>query len=264
MDNKAFSHNLEIKRNNNIFFLDLSGNEPNQEGQIEISSTELTRRWEKDGYELYLVPRQRYPKPVWSQLRGYVAKSFRPTSVRLDLDGFTSKGIMIMLAYKDLGMTAEHFSPVWRSIEGDWPERWPRLRSPLTTFNYSLVGQQRSDRYVSITRQIVQERLHYVEIQCKVSFESPNFVLARKRYVDLVALINEEANFMNTFEKATRRCISDEYNHLGAIKRLNKANWKIYVAGQKRQNKRYWEDHQEIPEDYFGGMAPIAKDQILI
>ena len=258
MDNKAFSHNLEIKRNNNIFFLDLSGNEPNQEGQIEISSTELTRRWEKDGYELYLVPRQRYPKPVWSQLRGYVAKSFRPTSVRLDLDGFTSKGIMIMLAYKDLGMTAEHFSPVWRSIEGDWPERWPRLRSPLTTFNYSLVGQQRSDRYVSITRQIVQERLHYVEIQCKVSFESPNFLLARKRYVDLVALINDEAHFMNTFEKATRRCISDEYNHLGAIKRLNKANWKIYVADQKRQNKRYWEDHQEIPEDYFGGMAPIA------
>ena len=197
-------------------------------------------------------------------MRGYVAKSFRPTSVRLDLDGFTSKGIMIMLAYKDLGMTAEHFSPVWRSIEGDWPERWPRLRSPLTTFNYSLVGQQRSDRYVSITRQIVQERLHYVEIQCKVSFESPNFLLARKRYVDLVALINDEAHFMNTFEKATRRCISDEYNHLGAIKRLNKANWKIYVADQKRQNKRYWEDHQEIPEDYFGGMAPIAKDQILI
>ena len=192
--------------------------------------------------------------------RGYLAKSFRPASVRLNLDGFTSGGIMIMMAYKDLGMTAEHFSPVWRSIEGDWPERWPRLRSPLTTFNYSLVGQQGPERYVSITRQIVQERLHYVEIQCKVSFESPNFVIARKRFLDLVALINDEAHFMNTFEKATRRSISDEYNHLDAIRRLNKVNWKIYVGDQKRQKKEYWEDYQEIPADYHGGMAPIVKE----
>ena len=258
MDDKAFSHNFEIKRNSNIFFLDRSGNEPNQEEQIEISSTELTRRWEKDGYELFLVPRQKYPNPVWSMTRGYLAKSFRPASVRLDLDGFTSRGIMIMMAYKDLGMTVEHFSPVWRSIEGDWPERWPRLRSPLTTFNYSLVGQRGPERYVSITRQIVQERLHYVEIQCKVSFESPNFVIARKRFLDLVALIDDEAHFMNTFEKATRRSISDEYNHLDAIRRLNKVNWKIYVGDQKRQKKRYWEDYQEIPADYHGGMAPIV------
>ena len=167
---------------------------------------------------------------------------------------------MIMMAYKDLGMTAEHFSPVWRSLEGDEPERWPRLRSPLTTFNYSLVGQRGPERYVSITRQIVQERLHLVEIKCKVSFESPNFVIARKRFQSLVALIDDEAHFMNTFEKATRRSISDEYNHLGAIKRLNKVNWKIYVGDQKRQKKRYWEDHEEIPEDYYGGMAPIVKE----
>ena len=260
MDDKAFSHNFEIKRDNNNFSLDLSVNEPNQEDQIEISLTELTRRWEKDGYELFLVPRQKYPNPVWSMMRGYLVKSFRPTSVRLDLDGFTSGGIMIMMAYKDLGMTAEHFSPVWRSLEGDEPERWPRLRSPLTTFNYSLVGQRGPERYVSITRQIVQERLHLVEIKCKVSFESPNFVIARKRFQSLVALIDDEAHFMNTFEKATRRSISDEYNHLGAIKRLNKVNWKIYVGDQKRQKKRYWEDHEEIPEDYYGGMAPIVNE----
>ena len=193
-------------------------------------------------------------------MRGYLVKGFRPTSVRLDLDGFTSGGIMIMMAYKDLGMTAEHFSPVWRSLEGDEPERWPRLRSPLTTFNYSLVGQRGPERYVSITRQIVQERLHFVEIKCKVSFESPNFVIARKRFQSLVALIDDEAHFMNTFEKATRRSISDEYNHLGAIKRLNKVNWKIYVGDQKRQKKRYWEDHEEIPADYYGGMAPIVNE----
>ena len=167
---------------------------------------------------------------------------------------------MIMMAYKDLGMTAEHFSPVWRSLEGDGPERWPRLRSPLTTFNYSLVGQRGPERYVSITRQIVQERLHLLEIKSKVSFESPNFVIARKRFQSLVGMIDDEAHFMRTFEQATRRSILDECKHLGAIRRLLNVNWKSYVADQKRQKKRYWEDHQEIPEDYYGGMAPLVKE----
>ena len=260
MNDKTFSPNFEITKNKIYFFLGLPRTERNQEDLIELTSTELTHRWEKDGYEIFLVPRQKFPNPVWSMTRGYLAKSFRPTSVRLDLDGFTSEGIMIMMAYKELGMTAEHFSPVWRSLEGDEPERWPRLRSPLTTFNYSLVGQRGPERYVSITRQIVQERLHLVEIKCKVSFESPNFVMARQRFQRLVKLIDEEAHFMRTFEKANRRSIEEECSHLGAIRRLNGVNWKIYVADQKRQKKRYWEDHQEIPKDYHGGMAPIAEE----
>ena len=211
-----------------------------------------------DGNQIFLVPRKKYPDPVWSMTRGYLARGARPTSVRLNMDGFTSEGIMIMMAYRDLGMTIEHYSPVWKSLEGEGPERWPRLRYPLTTFNYSLVGQQGPEQLVSLTRQIVQERLHLLEIKCKVSFESPHFVIARKRYQSLRIRINEEDHFMRDFEPANRRSFRDEIKHLGVIRKHVDVNWKSYVADQKRQKKRYWEDHQEIPEDYYGGMAPIA------
>ena len=239
------------------FVLDLLGDDTEDDHVINrwIEMTEISHRWEKDGDQIYLVPRKQFPCPVWSMTRGYL-NSAMPTRnyLRLTEAGFAFEGVRLILAYRDLGMTPDHFSPLWRSIEGEGPERWPRLRRPLTFFNYNLVGQKPGP---SMDRQQVQERLHHLELTCKVTFDPTNFVEARTMRQNLGFRIKEMAYFMNEFSPSTRREVLDERKHLGVVEKLLLKNWKNFKDVLKMQRKDCWEDYEEIPVDYHGGMRPL-------